>query len=87
MPAAITAAGPRLLFFYAWQYDPAMSVKQLPGYGPADCTPWLAALARVNYRGYVNPFLHDEPPPDQAFAALARSRDYLRQSSWKAIPA
>ena len=62
---AILAAGPQLLFFYAWQYDPAMSVKQLPGLGPADLRAWIAALAKIQYRGYVNPFLHDQPPPDQ----------------------
>ncbi len=84
---AIVAAGPRLLFFYAWQYDPAMSVKQLPGIGPADCTPWLIALARVSYRGYVNPFLHDQPPPDQTESALARSRDYLNACCRSAVPA
>jgi sugar phosphate isomerase/epimerase len=86
VPAAIEAAGRNLLFFYAWQYDSSMSEKQLPGVGPADCAPWLTALARVNYRGYVNPFLHSEPPPDRAFAALARSRDYLRECYRKTIP-
>lgn len=86
VPAAIAAAGPNLRFFYAWQYDRAMSTRQLPGIGPADCTPWLTALARVNYRGYVNPFLHDEPPPDRAFAALARSRDYLEECYRRAVP-
>jgi sugar phosphate isomerase/epimerase len=78
VPDAIVAVGTRLLFFYAWQYDPAMSLKQLPGLGPADCSPWLAALAQVGYRGFVNPFLHSEPPPEQALTALARSRDYLK---------
>ena len=87
MPDAIIAAGPQLLFFYAWQYDPAMSVNQLPGLGPTDCAPWLAALAQVKYRGYVNPFLHDQPPPDQTQNALARSRDYLRTCCRKAVPA
>jgi len=74
---AIRAAGSSLLFFYAWQYDPRMTTGQLPGHGPADFTPWLAGLARVSFRGYVNPFLHSEPPPDATFAALAQSRDYL----------
>ena len=55
-----------------------MSVKQLPGLGPADCAPWMAALAKIQYRGYVNPFLHDQPPPDQTSQALAKSRDYLK---------
>ena len=86
VPDAILAAGPNLRFFYAWQHDPSMSEKQLPGIGPTDCAPWLSALAQVNYRGYVNPFLHSEPPPAQAFAALARSRDYLRECYRKTIP-
>ncbi len=77
VPEAILAAGSSLLFFYAWQYDPRMSTDQLPGHGPADFTPWLASLERVSFRGYVNPFLHSEPPPDATFAALAKSRDYL----------
>jgi hypothetical protein len=85
VPDAIKAAGPSLLFFYAWQFDPRMTIKQLPGHGPADCTPWRTALADVHYRGFVNPFLHEEPPPDQAFAALVRSRDYLKACYLKAI--
>ncbi len=84
---AILAAGQQLLFFYAWQYDPAMSVKQLPGLGPVDCAPRMASLARIHYRGYVNSFLHDQPPPDQTFQALAKSRDYLKDCSRKAVPA
>jgi sugar phosphate isomerase/epimerase len=86
VPEAIRAAGPSLRFFYAWQHDPAMSVRQLPGLGPTDCAPWLAALAQVEYRAYVNPFLHDEPAPDEAASALARSRDYLRECYRKAVP-
>jgi len=77
VPEAILAAGKHLLFFYAWQHSPRLG--QLPGHGPADFTPWIAALAKVNYRWYVNPFLHDEPPPDEASAALAKSRDYLKE--------
>lgn len=72
---AIAACGPQLLFFYAWQN--AADVKQLPGHGPADFTPWLAALARINYRGCVNPFMHHEPEPDAMSAALGKAREYL----------
>jgi len=75
--AAIVEAGPQLLFFYAWQHAPGM--QELPGHGPADFTPWLAALAKAQYRGYVNPFMHNEPEPDTMSQALARSRDYLRK--------
>lgn len=80
---AIMAAGPQLLFFYAWQNAPG--VAQLPGLGPADCVPWLAALAKVNYRGYVTPFLHHEPSPDETSRALEKSRDYLRACCAKAV--
>lgn len=73
---AIAILGPQLFYFYAWQLAPG--VEQLPGLGPTDFTPWLAALAKINYRGYVNPFLHGEPPPDETSKALAKSVAYLK---------
>lgn len=73
----IAIAGPQLFFFYAWQLAPG--VEQLPGLGPTDFTPWLAALAKINYRWYVNPFLHGEPPPDETSKALAKSVAYLKE--------
>jgi sugar phosphate isomerase/epimerase len=84
VPDAIRAAGSSLLFFYAWQFDPAMSLNQLPGAGPADFHPWLQALAEVGYTGYVNPFLHDEPEPDEAARALGRATEYLRTCARRA---
>ena len=80
---AIAITGKQLLFFYAWQHAPGMG--QLPGIGPTDCTPWIAALAKADYQGYVNPFLHHEPEPDATAKALAKSRDYLRQCYEKAV--
>jgi sugar phosphate isomerase/epimerase len=74
---AIAIANRQLFFFYAWQNSPGQ--QQLPGIGPTDCAPWLAALAKADYRWYVTPFMHDEPPPDAMSAALARSRDYLKK--------
>ncbi|MDZ7616831.1 MAG: hypothetical protein U1E05_07505, partial [Patescibacteria group bacterium] len=53
--------------------------QQLPVIGPTDFTPWLAALAKIDYRGYVNPFMHGEPEPDAMTAALRQSREYLLQ--------
>jgi len=85
VPEAILAAGKQLLFFYAWQHAPGLG--QLPGHGPADCTPWIAALAKVGYRWYVNPFLHDEPSPDETSGALAKSCEYLKKCYAKAVPA
>jgi len=74
---AIAACGGQLFFFYAWQHGGG--VEQLPGHGPTDFRPWLAALAKIRYRGYVNPFMHGDLEPDAMSAALAKSRDYLQQ--------
>jgi sugar phosphate isomerase/epimerase len=74
---AIATCGDQLFFFYAWQR--ASGVGQLPGHGPTDFAPWIKALAKVNYRGCVNPFMHGELEADAMSEALAQSRDYLRQ--------
>lgn len=81
---AIRTVGKQLLFFYAWQNAPG--VGQLPGHGPADCVPWIAALAQTDYKYYVTPFLHHEPSPDQTSAALAKSIRYLQECYAKAAP-
>jgi sugar phosphate isomerase/epimerase len=81
---AIGVCGKQLFFFYAWQR--AKGVGQLPGHGPADFGPWIAALAKSDYGWYVNPFLHHEPEPDVTEKALAKSRDYLRRCYAKAVP-
>lgn len=73
----IRLAGRQLLFFYAWQK--AEGTGQLPGHGPTDFRPWLAALRGLGYHRYVNPFMHGHVEPDAMAAALARSRDTLRR--------
>jgi len=73
----IRICGRQLLFFYAWQSQPGIA--QLPGHGPADFTPWLRALAQANYRGFVNAFMHGAVEADTMSAALAKTRDYLKQ--------
>ena len=82
---AIAAAGKQLLFFYAWQHAPGTG--QLPGHGPTDFTPWIAALAKAGYAWPVNPFMHGHPEPDAMAAALAKSREYLLACYGKAVPA
>ncbi len=77
VPEVIRICGRQLLFFYAWQNQPG--VGQLPGVGSADMTPWVEALARVEYRGYVNPFMHGHPGPEVMMTNLATARDYLRK--------
>jgi sugar phosphate isomerase/epimerase len=76
VPEVIRVCGPQLFFFYAWQDQP--DVKQLPGVGPTDMTPWVQALAQIRYRGYVNPFMHGHPGTDIMMANLATARDYLK---------
>jgi sugar phosphate isomerase/epimerase len=79
---AIRLCGSQLLFFYAWQH--AEGFNQLPGHGPADFTPWLAALAKVRYAGFVNPFMHGEIEPEPMSRALATARDALKACHAKA---
>ena len=71
----IAIIGKQLLFFYAWQHGEGL--KQLPGIGPTDFTPWIAALARAGYAEYVNPFMHGKVPPAEMAKGLATARDYL----------
>jgi sugar phosphate isomerase/epimerase len=78
VPEAIRICGKQLLFFYAWQNYP--DSEQLPGVGPTDMTPWIKALADIQYRGYVNPFMHGHPEADVMSANLAKARDYLKGS-------
>jgi sugar phosphate isomerase/epimerase len=81
----IGIAGKQLLFFYAWQH--AEGMKQLPGIGPADFTPWIAALAETGYAEYVNPFMHGHPGPDEMAKGLETARDYLVRCHRKAVAA
>ncbi len=73
---AIAICGNQLLFFYAWQRSDGIA--QLPGIGPTDCTSWLAALAKINFRWPVTPFMHHEPKPETMAKALTQSCDYLK---------
>jgi len=76
---AIRIAGRQLYFFYAWQKQDELN--QLPGFGTTDFKPWLQALAKAEYRLFVNPFMHGHVEPDAMTVALAKSRDYLRQQA------
>jgi len=81
---AIGISGKQLFFFYAWQNAPGTS--QLPGLGPTDFTPWIAALAKADYAWYVNPFMHNEPEPEVMTTAMTKARDYLKECYAKAVP-
>jgi sugar phosphate isomerase/epimerase len=79
---AIAACGSQLFFFYAWQNG--KGTDQLPGHGRTDFTPWLAALAKIGYRHYVNPFMHGELEAEPMSQALRKAKDYLRECRNKA---
>ncbi len=81
----IGVSGKQLFFFYAWQNAPQAG--QLPGNGPVDFKPWIAALAKADYRWCVNPFMHHEPGPDAMSAAMAASVRYLKRCYDEAVPA
>jgi len=81
---AIKICGKQLFFFYAWQR--AGGEQQLPGVGPTDFTPWIAALAEVEYGGYVNAFMHGHPEPEKMSELLAKSKAYLETCYAKACP-
>ena len=76
---AIAICGRQLFFFYAWQHAP--DTQQLPGHGPTDFSPWVGALAKARYRGYLNVFMHGDLEPDVMSQALARSR----RPSWTSV--
>ena len=77
VPEVIHTCGKHLFFFYAWQK--ADGFNPLPGVGPTDFSPWIAALANVRYERYVNPFMHGHPAAGEMITALAKSRDYLKK--------
>ncbi len=90
----IESLGDRLALFYAWQHGMGCMVKlpkeqellQLPGRGPLDFTPLLAALKKIHFQGYTEIFMHPVPrgiPILETAQAVTqeinRSRAYLDQ--------
>lgn len=84
--------GPRLVHFYAWEHGlgchekrpKAQEMKQLPGYGPLDFSPIVAALREIDYAGRTSIFMHPVPrgipilpTATEVTQALNRSREYL----------
>jgi len=95
-PAAIAKLigelGERLVHFYAWEYGMGCMKKlpkeqelmQMPGRGKLDFAPILAALRKINYRGWTSIFMHPVPrgipilPTAGAVTAeINRARKYL----------
>ena len=65
----IEQLGSRLKLFYAWQYGKGCTGKlpkeeellQMPGRGELDFRPLLAALAKIGFDGFTEPFMHPVP--------------------------
>ena len=79
----IRTAGSQLLFFYAWQSAGGMN--QLPGHGPANFAPWLEALAEIQYKGYVHPFMHGNPTPENLTEGITKACAYLKECRQRPI--
>lgn len=90
----IEELGPKLAHFYAWQYGKGCMTKlpkdeelmQLPGRGPLDFRPMVAALRRIGYRGWTSVFMHPTPrgipilpTAGEVTAALLEAQRYLEQ--------
>lgn len=90
--------GDRLVHFYAWQHgEGAMEklpkkreLKQMPGRGPLDFTPLIAALKKIGYRGWTEIFMHPVPrgipilpTAAEVTAEINRARRYLERCAEK----
>ena len=84
--------GPKLALFYGWEFGKGCMKKmpkdeemqQLPGRGSLDFTPLLAALRKIDYRGWTSVFMHPTPrgipilpTAGEVTAAVNQSRRYL----------
>ncbi len=83
MEEVIGICGKQLFYFYAWQHQEG--VRQLPGVGPTDFTPWIAALAKADYAWYVNLFMHGVVAPAEMSKGLATAKEYLAKCYAKAM--
>jgi sugar phosphate isomerase/epimerase len=95
----ITDLGPKVVFFQAWQHGMGSTTQlpkeqellQMPGRGPLDFTPLLAALKKIDYRGFTEIFMHPMPrgipileTTEAVTAEIHRAREYLERCLEKA---
>ncbi|MCA8989414.1 MAG: sugar phosphate isomerase/epimerase, partial [Planctomycetaceae bacterium] len=86
--------GESIVMFYAWQHGEGCTKKlpkeqellQMPGRGPLDFGPLLAALKQIQYRGWTEVFMHPVPrgipileTTAEVTAEINRGRDYLEK--------
>lgn len=79
--------GERMKFFYAWQHGDGsgdipqpQQRKQLPGVGPLDFKPMLAALKRQRYAGWFSVFMHPTPRGAPVHPTLAETTKELQRA-------
>ncbi len=90
----IEALGDRLVHFYAWQHGMGCHKKlpkvqeltQMPGRGKLDFVPILAALRKIDYRGWTSIFMHPVPrgipilpTAAETTAEINRARTYIEK--------
>jgi sugar phosphate isomerase/epimerase len=90
----IRSLGDRIAMFYAWQHGMGCMTKlpkeqellQMPGRGPLDFTPILAALRDIRYTGVTEIFMHPVPrgaaileSTGAVTAEVCRARRYLEK--------
>jgi len=92
LASLIRDLGDRLFHFYAWEHGMGcfdklpkdQELMQMPGRGPLDFGPMMAAMANIDYDGFVQVFMHPVPrgipileTADLVTAEINRSRAYL----------
>ncbi|QDT49375.1 Xylose isomerase-like TIM barrel [Symmachiella dynata] len=88
----IRTLGNGIAMFYAWEHGMGCMTKlpkeqelmQMPGRGPLDFAPLMAALKSINYQGWTEIFMHPVPrgipileTTTEVTAEINRARDYL----------
>lgn len=94
LAALIRALGDGLAVFYAWQHGEGCmtrmpkekELQQMPGRGPLDFRPLLAALREIRFSGWTEIFMHSTPRgtaildlPAEVTAEISRARAYLEK--------
>jgi len=94
----IADLGPTLVHFYGWQYGrgcmeklpKAEELEQMPGRGKLDFRLILAALKKIDYRGWTEVFMHPVPrgipildTAAEVTGGINRAREYLERTVQK----